>query len=225
MIVRHSSLRSVFLCCTLLFTAGLAAQEQVYPERWSQIWLDASVRGRLAERLKGIGEVGFRSGDELGRGKQIYLNGELRYKLNKVVDAGFEQRAAFRSGAPDRHRTGLALMIGDRIGRVDLQYRGGYQHVWRERGARRDFLRNRFGAGYDIKGFLFDPEVSVEFFTALGPDRTEYDAVRWRLGTAWKPAKGHRLSFHLVHDREQNRRRPEYRWIFAFGYAIDLDKV
>lgn len=204
---------------------GLGAQERVRPERWSQLWLDIGVRKKLTDRLKLLGEGGFRTGDELTRGRQFYLEGALRYKLNKYFSAGFEQRAAFRAIGPNRHRTGLLLLAGERFGRTTLDYRFAYQHVWRERGARRDFVRNRFGVEYDIKGFQFDPEVSLEFFTALGPERAHYDAVRWKVGTSWKPMKGHRVSFAILHDREQNRRRPDHRWVFAFGYVIDLDKA
>jgi len=205
--------------------SALQAQEVSTPDHWSQLWLDASVRGKLAKGLKGIGEMGYRTGDEFGRGKQIYLNGELRYKLHKVLDAGFEQRAVFRPDLENRHRTGLMLIAGERFGRTTLLYRLNYQHVWLEKGEVRDAIRNKFGVEYDFKGFQFDPEGSIEFFTALGPDGPEYDAIRYKLGTSWVPSKGHTVSFALVHDREQNRRSPDYRWVFAFAYAIDLGKV
>jgi hypothetical protein len=218
--------KAVLLVVTLLvYPSMVRAQEVTTPDRWSQLWLDAGVKGKLAKGLKGIGELGYRTGDELGRGEQFYLNAELRYKLHALIDAGFEQRAAFRANADDRHRTGLLLLVGDRIGRTTLSYRLNYQHVWLKQGEVRDAIRNRFGAAYDIKGVQFDPEYSVEFFTALGPDGAEYDAVRHKLGTSWKPVRGHTLSFALVHDREQNRRRPDYRWIFSFSYMIDLGKL
>ena len=161
----------------------------------------------------------------MGRGKQFYLNGELRCKLHKFIDAGLEQRAAFRPNADDRHRTGLMLIAEERFGRTTLSYRLNYQHIWLRKGEKRDVIRNKFGAEYDIKGVQFDPEFSVEFFSALGAAGAGYDAVRYKLGTSWKPMKGHTLSFALVHDREQDRRRPDYRWVFAFSYAVDLGKV
>lgn len=220
------SLVPVLLAVTLLCRPTITkAQEVSTPDHWSQFWFDASVKGKLAKGLKGIGGMGYRTGDELGRGKQFYLNGELRYKLHKFIDAGLEQRAAFRPNADDRHRTGLMLIAEERFGRTTLSYRLNYQHIWLRKGEKRDVIRNKFGAEYDIKGVQFDPEFSVEFFSALGAAGAGYDAVRYKLGTSWKPMKGHTLSFALVHDREQNRRRPDYRWIFAFSYAIDLGKV
>ncbi len=214
---------TALLCAAWL--GSTIAQDVITPQRYTQLWLDAEVKGKVAKRTTAIGGFGYRTGDEFGSGRQMYLNGDLRYKLNKYVDAGFEQRAVFRSVGPNRHRTGLMLMVGERFGRTTLEYRLNYQHVWRERGTRRDFIRNKFGAEYDIRGFQFDPAVSVEFFTALRDTGAEADAVRYKLGTNWSPAKGHRIAFALVHDREQNRRRPDYRWIFAFGYRLDLGKV
>jgi hypothetical protein len=203
----------------------MMAQETEDPDGWSEVWLDFGVKGKLAKGLKGYGEMGYRTGDELGRGKQIYLNGELRYKLHKYVDVGIEQRVAFRFNDEDRSRTGAMVMIGERFGRTTLSYRFNYQHIWLEKGEVRDAVRNKFGAEYDIKGVQFDPEGSIEFFTALGPDGAEYDAIRYKLGTSWSPMKGHTIAFALMHDREQNRRTPDYRWIFAFSYMVDLGKV
>ena len=214
---------SAALVTTLLGTAS--AQEVITPVRYTQLWLDAEVKGKVAKRTSAIGGLGYRTGDEFGNGRQLYLNGDLRYKVNKNLDAGFEQRAVFRAVGPNRHRTGIMLLVGERFGRTTLDYRLNYQHVWRPQGTRRDFIRNKFSAEYDIRGFQLDPAVSVEFFTALRDTGAEADAVRYKVGTNWSPAKGHRFSFSLVHDREQNRRRPDYRWIFAFGYRLDLGKV
>lgn len=214
----------LIMFCLLSPLVGIG-QEVTQVNRSSHLWMDLGVRGKLAKNLRGVGEMGYRTGDELRRGQQFFLNGELRYKLHKYIDVGFEQRVSFRSGQKNRHRTGLMWQAGGRIGRTTLQYRMTYQHIWREFGAVRDVLRHRFGVEYDVRGWQFDPEASVEFFTAYTPGLAEYDAVRYKLGTSWSPAKGHRFSFKFVHDREQNRRRPDYRWIFAFGYMLDLGKV
>ena len=214
---------TAWLFATLL--GSTCAQEVIMPQRYSQLWLDAEVKGKVAKRTTAIGGFGYRTGDEFGSGRQVYLNGDLRYKLTKFMAAGFEQRAVFRAVGPNRHRTGIMLLFGERFGRTTLEYRLNYQHVWRPQSTRRDFIRNKFSAEYDIRGFQFDPIVSVEFFTVLRETGAEADAVRYKLGTNWSPAKGHRFSFFLVHDREQNRRRPDYRWIFAFGYRLDLGKV
>lgn len=215
----------LMLLGSLLAGLDLRAQDRQRVDRWSELWLDAGVRGKLGKGWKGIGEMGYRTGDELGRGRQFFLNGEVRRKLNKYLDAAFEQRAAFRSNASDRFRSGLMLMVGERFGRFPLGYRLNYQHVWAGEDPARNVLRNRFEMGYDVRGFQFDPEASIEFFTRLGSTRPGYDAVRYKLGTSWTFSKGQQLSFNLVHDREQNRHTPDRRWIFAFGYMLDLGKV
>lgn len=216
----------VLLATWLLMPGELQAQEvRRIPERSTHLWMDVGVQGKLARRLKGIGEMGYRTGDELRRGQQFFLSGELRYKLHKYIDVGLEQRASFRPGIPTRHRTGLMVRAGGRIGRVTPEFRMIHQHIWREPGAVRDVLRYRIGAEYDLPGWKLDPEASVEVFNAMSGNRRGYDAIRYKLGTAWRPAKGHRITFNLVHDREQNRRRPDHRWIFAFGYMVDLGKV
>ncbi|MBL7945408.1 MAG: DUF2490 domain-containing protein [Flavobacteriales bacterium] len=221
----HRLLCAAFLAAFLVARGSAQAQEVVTPVRYTQLWLDAEVKGKVAKRTTAIGGLGYRTGDEFGSGRQTYLNGDLRYKVNKYLDLGFEQRAVFRSIGPNRHRTGLMLLVGERFGRTTVEYRLNYQHVWRPQGTRRDFIRNKFGAEYDIPKFQFDPTASVEFFTVLRDTGAEADAVRYKVGSTWSPAKGHRFAFALVHDREQNRRRPDYRWIFAFGYRLDLGKV
>lgn len=218
-------LRGAVILVLLRAGAPALAQEPQEVDRWSELWLDAGVRGKLGKGWKGIGEMGYRTGDELGRGRQFYLNGEVRRKLNKYMDAAFEQRVAFRFNDTDRSRTGLMLMVGERFGRFPLGYRLNYQYVWPGEDPARNVLRNRFEMGYDVRGFQFDPDASIEFFTLLGGERPGYDAVRYRLGTTWGFAEGQRLSFALVHDREQGRNTPDRRWIFAFGYTVDLGKV
>lgn len=232
--VDRQVLRTGILLLSLLGTVSLYSQELVQPRRSTRVWLDLQVRGKAPgfmkdmlgekayKRIRMLGEFGYRTGDELSRGRQFYLNGEVRYKLNKNLDLGIEQRVAFRYNNTNRHRSGIKLMAEERFGRTTLEYRFNYQHVYLPRGTYRDFIRNRFGVGYDIPKWKVDPEAAVEFFTGFGPNGPRYDAVRYKLGSSWAAAKGHRIGFKLVHDREQNRRRPDYRWIFAFDYRMDL---
>lgn len=205
--------------------APLLAQRERSVDRWSELWIDAGIRGKLGRGWRGIGELGYRTGDELARGRQFFLDAQVRRKLNKYVDAAFEQRVAFRFNDDDRLRSGLMVLMRERFGRFPLGYRLNYQHVWALADPARNTFRNKFEAGYDIRGFQLDPELSIEFFTELGGDDPGYDAVRYRLGTSWAFAKGQRLSFHVVHDREQRGRRPDRRWIFAFSYMFNAGRA
>ncbi|MBL8010273.1 MAG: DUF2490 domain-containing protein [Flavobacteriales bacterium] len=213
------------------------AQERVEPRRSGQAWLEAGVVGGApaflegwlgkdqARRFRFAGELGYRTGDELARGRQVILEGQLRYKLHRLVDVSAEQRFAARARERDRHRFGLSAQVGDRVGRFDLGYRLSYQHTFGTEGLRRNTLRNRVDLGYDIPGFRLDPELMVEFFSELGREGRRHDATRFRLGTTWRPAKAHAVGIAVVHDREHGRRRPDQRWVLSLSYTLDLRKL
>ncbi len=230
-------LRALLLLMVVWPVLHVVAQERVEPRRSGQMWLEGGVVGGApgvlegwlvkdqAKRFRFAGEVGYRTGDELARGRQVILEGQLRYKLHRLVDVAAEQRYAARMRERDRHRFGLFAQVGDRVGRFDLGYRLSYQHTFGSEGLRRHTVRNRIDVGYDIRGFRFDPELMVEIFSALGREGRRHDATRFRLGTTWRPAKAHAVGIAVVHDREHGRRRPDRRWILSLSYTLDLRKL
>lgn len=135
-------LRALLLLMVVWPVLHVVAQERVEPRRSGQMWLEGGVGGGApgvlegwlvkdqAKRCRFAGEVGYRTGAELARGRQVILEGQLRYKLHRLVDVAAEQRYAARMRERDRHRFGLFAQVGDRVGRFDLGYRLSYQHTF-----------------------------------------------------------------------------------------------
>ena len=218
----------------LSFAIPVRAQERLLPDRGTGLWTSAGIKadapGFLKEwlgndaykNLRTGAEVGYRTGDELADGGQLFVDLSARYKVNKLLSVGLEQRAAFRQDRPNRHRTGVKMMLSHDIDRLKLGYRFTYQHNYREWGEVRELLRNRFEAGYDIPKFQFDPELSMELFTWAGYRGWDHIGTRYQLGTSWSPVKDHDIGVALVHDRERGVAYPNHRWILSLSYTVDL---
>jgi hypothetical protein len=210
------------------------AQEPLRPDRGTGLWTSAGIKADAPGFLKELlgkdaykdlrtgAEIGYRSGDELADGGQLFVDLSARYKVNKHVSIGLEQRAAFRQNTPTRHRTGVKLMLAHDIDRLKLGYRFTYQHNYREWGEVRELLRNRFELGYDIPKFQFDPDFSMELFTWAGYRGWGLIGTRYQLGTSWSPMKDHDIGVAIVHDREVGVAFPDHRWILSLSYTVDI---
>lgn len=233
--MRHAS---GHLCLVLLLTPVLAnAQERstLRADLDQQSWLGVKVEGRpfkepsrlyipqVFKRLRAFGEVGYRSGENLGGARQIFLEGGMRYKVFDWLRVGMEHRHSFRGPTrKDRDRTTLFAVSRTSLGRFTVDHRLRLQHEYRPRGAERDQIRNRFGIAYDIRKWKLDPEVSVEFFTLAHYQGWAHIGTRYTLGTAWRIAKGHEIDMAVIHDREHGVFAPTHRFIYSVGYTLSL---
>ena len=228
-------MRTLSVACIVLGLSGAAqAQERLKPDVGTGVWTSMGIKADAPGFLKDLlgkdafknirtgAEIGYRTGDELADGGQLFVDLSARYKLSKLLAVGLEQRAAFRANSPNRYRTGVKVMLAHDIDRLELGYRFTYQHNYREWGEVRELLRNRFEVGYDIPKFQFDPEFSVELFTWAGYRGWDQIGTRYQLGTSWSPMKDHDIGVAVVHDREVGVAYPDHRWILSLSYSIDL---
>ncbi|MEZ4756969.1 MAG: DUF2490 domain-containing protein [Flavobacteriales bacterium] len=227
-------MRLLLLSLLLPSTVLLHAQEALRPARNTGLWTSFGVKADAPAFLKDVlgedrykrldlaAETGFRTGDELADGNQLFFDGSARYKIADWIDVGIEQRIAFRNGERNRHRSGVRVSMEKKVDRVELDYRFIYQHNYRPWGERREVLRNRFGVSYNIPDFKYDPELTMEFFTWAGFQGMRYTGVRYRLGTDIKIIKDHELGLAVIHDRDTQVSWPGQRWIASMSYTIDL---
>ena len=220
-----------------LLVMPLQAQERLRPSRGAGLWVGFGVKGRAPKsfenilgenaykRLRLAGETGYRTADELASGPRVFFDASASYKVNKFLDVGLEQRIAFRADSPNRHRTGIKVMLGHSVDRFELKYRFSYQHNYREWGEVREVLRNRFEVGYNIPKFKYDPTFSVEFFTWAGYRGWNYIGTRYQLGTEREFRDGHTIGAAVIHDRERSVAYPRYRTILSLDYSINLSKL
>lgn len=226
--------RLLLLCCTLL-PAFAWGQERLRPAMKQELWASVGLQGRpsflegvlgkdITKRLRTSAELGYRSADSFFAGRQFYLDLGAGYKVSDKITVGGEFRYAYRSADRDRQRLGGMVQYKTEVDRFELAYRFTYQHNFRDRGEVREVLRNKFIAGYNIPKWKLDPQFSAEFFTWAGLEGLSYFGTRYKLGTEWSVNKTHSLAFGLVHDRERMVFAPEYRFILAVDYSINLRK-
>lgn len=227
-------MRALLLLISLGCVTIASAQEPLRPSRNNGLWLSVGSKmdapaflhdliGKEAyKRLDLAAEVGYRTGDELADGGQVFLDGSARYKLTDWLDVGIEQRVAFRNDARNRHRSGMRVVVRKEFDRLELNYRFCYQHNYRPFGERREVLRNRFGAMYNIPDFKYDPQFTVEFFTWAGFQGMRYTGIRYQLGTDVKIKKDHDLGVSIIHDRDTQVSWPGQQWILSLAYTFDM---
>jgi hypothetical protein len=227
----------LLLAALAVAPCAMRAQDALRPGTRSEMWVSAAVQGRMPLFLKDAlggayknlrirSELGYRSTDVFFAGRQVYLDVNLRYKLDKGVAVAFEHRFAKRASADGlRQRSIIQLELDRSFGRFGLGYRVLWQHSYIEWGMQREVFRNRFEAGYDIPKWKLDPEVSIEFFNWARPEGWSYFGTRYRLGTQYRMSKAHSISLALVHDRERDRAWPTHRWITSVTYVLNLRQL
>lgn len=227
-------LRRSLVVLALFACVGAYAQEVLRPAVRQEFWVAGAVQGRLPEFLKDPlghswrlirvrGELGYRSADVFFAGKQTYLDVNLRYKISDLLSVAYEHRFAARSSELGiQHRSIVQAQLTKTFDRIDADYRFIYQHSYIEWGDQREVFRNRFQIGYNIKGWKFDPQLGLEFFTWASNKGWSYFGTRWSLGTEYSINKAHSLGLSLIHDRERDIAWPTHRWIWSFTYTLNL---
>lgn len=230
--VRYARL---FALCLLALPAAAWAQERLRPETKQELWASFGVKGRpsflegilgkeFTKRLRTSAELGYRSADSFFAGRQFYLDLGSEYKVSDKVSVGTEFRYAYRSADRDRQRLGGMFQYKTELDRFEVGYRFTYQHNFRDRGEVREVLRNKLIAAYNIPKWKLDPQFTAEFFTWAGLQGLAYFGTRYKLGTEFELNKAHSLAVGIVHDRERMVFAPQYRFILALDYSINMRK-
>jgi hypothetical protein len=229
--------RRALLIGTAFWAVSALAQEPLRPATRQEWWLSAAVQGRLPGFLAGPlgdsykrfrlrGELGYRSTDVFYEGRQSFLDINLRYKAAKWLALAYEHRFAMRGdGSGIRNRSIVQAEAQRDWGRFTLAYRTIYQHSYIDWGGKRDVLRNRLQAQWNIKGWKLDPQFSAEAFTWAGYQGLLWFGTRYQLTTTYDLNKANSLTFGIIHDRERGMAWPTHRWIGTVTYSLNLREL
>jgi len=219
--------------------AKLRAQgeAELKPGRDMELWLSAAVetrpfsdKSRVAQtafmkHFRTALELGYRSNENLGNGKNTYATLGIRYKVNDHLRFGVDNRYNIRDrNSSNSYRIDFGPTFSAKAGRFDLGYRATFQHEFIPVYRVRDYLRNRVSVGYRIKGFRVDPYVSVESFTAFHYKGNYYAGIRYDIGGHVNLKGDHALDIALRHDREIGVAEPLYRTIIVVAYEFEWQR-
>ena len=228
------SLRRALLLLVFPLAHWVQAQEVMRPDVRQELWMAAAVQGRLPtfmkemlgdsyKRIRLRNELGYRSADVFFAGKQVYLDINLRYKINDLLSVAYEHRFATRADVTGiQNRSIFQADLAKTFTRVETEYRLIYQHSYVDWGGQREVFRNRFKLGYNFKNWKLDPQMSVEFFTWASNQGWSYFGTRWQIGTEYAFSKAHSIEVSLLNDRERAVAWPTHRWIWTFTYSLNL---
>jgi len=201
------------------------------PEKDLEAWFSAALetkpftdgsgeaRSKFAENFRVSMEAGYRSNENLGFGKQTYVELGLRHRITEWLRVGTAGRYTHRDKySNDTYRLEFNAVASMKPGRFDLSYRPTWQHEFIPAYRVRTFLRNKVEVQYNIKGLPLNPFVSAESFTALYYKDNFLAGMRYDAGVQWSISKDHTLDLMLRHDREIGVEAPKYRTIINMAY-------
>jgi hypothetical protein len=155
-------------------------------------------------------------------GKHIEIGTAFRFireNDTKGDQQGYETHSRFQFDVKYKHK----------IERLSLQYRLRYQHR-NEWGISKDegddpikHWRLKAGAKYNFKDWKFDPEMSAEIFRRYETgEQTEYNKLRWTLGTSYKMKTVGTFDLFYRIERTLNQNYPKTTYIIGLGYVYNI---
>lgn len=236
--------RSLLITCALLLLAAgaRAQQEPIHrPTTDAELWLSIGtevkpfkkksgqvVERKFRKRFRALGELGYRGNENLTSSKLTYTVVGVNYRLLKFLRVGGEHRYNFRDKyTSNSHRVDVNARLSGDWHRFSGDYRAILQHEFIPPIRYRTLWRNRFALEYNIPKWRFDPQVTLETFTALHHTGNRLIGLRYGLGTSFaldEKKKRHMVDVGLRHDREQNMPGLRYRWIWVLAYEFRWGK-
>ncbi len=185
----------------------------------------AKAKRSFKNRFRLSGELGYRGNENLTSSKLFYTVVGARFRLHKYARLTLEHRFNFRDKYTNNtHRIDIQLDGDKDFGRMNIGYRGVFQHEFTLPTRYRDILRHRVQLTAKIKGSPLDPYVSAETFTTFHYTGNKLISIRYGLGAEWTLSNDHILDLSLRYDREQNIPAMQYRWIFGVAYEFKWRK-
>lgn len=185
----------------------------------------AKAKRSFNNRFRLSGELGYRGNENLTSSKLFYTVVGARYRLHQYARLTLEHRYNFRDKYTNNtHRIDLQLDGDKDFGRLNVGYRGVFQHEFTLPIKYRDILRHRVQLTAKTKGFPFDPYISAETFTTFHYTGNKLISIRYGVGAEWTLSNDHILDLSLRYDREQNIPAMQYRWIFGVAYEFKWRK-
>lgn len=227
------SVRSIFVVLILLSTNHLLSQTEIVTrdlETWSSVSLDKKYSDQFRLNL----EQSLRMYDNSTQVAQFFTNLDLKYSISDVVSLTGGVRYIRDRDKDDgmyenRLRWNADLNIKHEIDRFTLKYRMRLQ-TRNELGYSRsegDFginaFRLRVGAGYNIKGWKLDPEMSAEIFRESGRYiLSSFNKYRFSLQTKYKINKWLDVKAFYRFERELGVSYPLSSNIVGFNLMFNL---
>lgn len=182
-------------------------------------------RRSFQNRFRMSGELGYRGNENLTSSKLVYTVVGFRYRLHKYARLTLEHRYSFRDKYTNNtHRIDTQLDSDKDFGRLNIGYRGVFQHEFTLPIRYRDILRHRAQLTYRTKNWPIDPYVSTETFSAFHYTGSKLIDIRYGVGAQWTLDNDHVVDLSVRYDREQNITDMQYRWIFGVAYEFKWRK-
>lgn len=233
----------LFTGLLLIAAAGARAQQEPVhrPSTDAELWLSIGtevkpfkkksgqvIERKFNKRFRALGELGYRGNENLTSSKLTYTVVGFNYRLLKFLRVGAEHRYNFRDKfTSNSHRVDVNARVAGEWERFSGDYRAIVQHEFIPPIRYRTILRNRFALEYNIPKWRFDPQVTMETFTALHHTGNRLIGLRYGVGTTFaldEKKKRHVIDVSLRHDREQNMPGLKYRWIWVLAYEYRWGK-
>ena len=182
-------------------------------------------RRSFQNRFRMSGELGYRGNENLTSSKLVYTVVGFRYRLHKYARLTLEHRYSFRDKYTNNtHRIDTQLDSDKDFGRLNVGYRGVFQHEFTLPIRYRDILRHRAQLTYRTKNWPIDPYVSTETFSTFHYTGSKLIDIRYGVGAQWTLDNDHVVDLSVRYDREQNITDMQYRWIFGVAYEFKWRK-
>jgi hypothetical protein len=222
-----------FFVTAVLLSAGSLYGQQTF----SNQWLSASVRAKIADNFYLDLEEGWRISDWTVT-SATYTDLMLSYKINKQFRIGAGYRHIQRGGFVDAdnfdHRFYSDFSFREKFGDIKLTARTRFQSRYRdpftsETGMIPQLMfRNKAELSYNLPG-PFLPYISYEHFLLVkeAKNRGPYSVQqRMQIGLEYSISKQSSIAVGYIYQNELNSKNPETDHILniSFGYNINASK-
>jgi hypothetical protein len=230
MISVQSKIRNAAMVASamLLFVGSSTAQsytetarDVAYQEDF-EAWTSIGTSFKLAKKLKGLAEQGFRFTDNASTLSTTYTDLGVRYKINDYVKVVGVYRFNIKPSEL-RHRIQADLGLkSPRIERFVFSYRFRWQTLFAVNDDPKTYFRNKLAVKYDIKGNPVTPFFSSEFYYGLKNTGNTFDRLRLTFGGSLNLPGKTDLSVAYRFEKESNVTNPAKNHIFVIGYSFEL---
>ena len=197
------------------------------------VWAKAGVRGDLAKKTDWMFDLNSRFD---GAGVATFFpQAGIEYKVKKWFKPSVEYRFLIDKNKygnyKSSHRLNVNANFKKSIERFSLSARVRYQYAFDQFGSPDSYdadfdqaFRFKPAVGYNIKGSIFSPTVSAEFFynPVLGPQGRQFNKVRLAFGTKLELDGPHSLSVKYQLDKKFRDYSAGTRHVIAVSYEFKL---
>ena len=197
------------------------------------VWAKAGVRGDLAKKTDWMFDLSARFDDE--GVATFFPQAGIEYKVKKWFKPSVEYRFLVDRNKygnyKSSHRLNVNANFKKTVKRIAFGARVRYQYAFDQFGAPDSYdadfdqaFRFKPSIGYDIKGSMFKPSISAEYFynPELGENGRQFTKVRLAVGTKLALNGPHALSVKYQLDKKFRNYSAGVRHVIAVSYEFKL---